>query len=51
MKNKITTVVDSWKKKKEKKKKNKKWNYKYVHFHEKKKLRKYFACILFVFKT
>ena len=34
MKNKITTVVDSWKKKKKKKKK--KWNYQYVHFHEKK---------------
>ena len=30
MKNKITTVVDSWKKKK------KKWNSQYVHFHEKK---------------
>ena len=51
MKNKITTVVDSWKKKK-KKKKNEITNI-YI-FIKKKKLRKYFkyfACILFVFKT
>ena len=47
MKNKITTVVDSWKKKKEKKKKNKKWNYQYVHFHEKKKITKIF-CLYFI---
>ena len=45
MKNKITTVVDSWKKKK----KNEITNM-YI-FMKKKKLRKYFACILFVFKT
>ena len=47
MKNKITTVVDSWKKKKKKKK----MKFPICTFSWKNKLRKYFACILFVFKT